>query len=130
MAEHPAPWRATNTYRKRYYGPGNHGSRTGAALRRGVEALQYRPQRQDRVVAGAVFGAVRHLAGPGACEVLGGVQADHEGAQAVRRGLQPAYAVSAEKSPAHRGIPEPALAPCRTAAMSKPPQSRRPSAPT
>src|ERR1035437_1707405 len=108
-----------HTYRKRLYGPGNHGSGTGAAVRRGAEAVQYRPEGQGRFAAGALCGFGRHLAGPGAQQVRRGVQADHESAEAVRRDLQPAYALSTEESPAHRGIPEPALAPCRNAPMSR-----------
>src|SRR5215212_5954655 len=45
------------------YGPGHHGSRRGAAVRRRVETLQHRPAGQGRVVAGTFCGTGRYLAG-------------------------------------------------------------------
>src|SRR5580692_10746799 len=94
---------------KRYYGPGNHGSRGSAALRAGIEEIQRRSAKWDGVIAGAFRGAERHLAGPGAPEVRGGIQANDEGAEEIYRGVEPAFALPAAESPAHRGISEPAL---------------------
>src|SRR5580765_3787897 len=92
------------------YGPGNHGPGRSSTVRRRTEAVQRGSSESHGLAAGAVCLPGGYLAGPGAPQILGGIQTDLEGIEKVCRDLQRAHPLPHAQSPANRGVSQPTLA--------------------